>query len=173
MQIKKISKNKGFTLVETLIYAVGMVLLLGVIASLVYYMYNWYQYATISSKVDQVGLTIMDRVVKDIRTGKDIDFGQSVFNNANGVIDVDAKVGGSIISKKFSVQNQRIMYQENGGTAEYLTPPNMSITSFYLKNITASTSKSVHIDLQITFNTRSGTNTHSYSGLSVLRSSYR
>ncbi len=173
MQIK-VHKNKGFTILETLIYSIGLVILVGVIASLMYYMYNWYQYATISSKVDQVGLTIMDRIVRDIRTGRSIDLAQSVFGSASGAILVNAKVNGVSVTKKFATQSQRMTYQEDGGTVQYLSPSNMQISSFYLTNLSvASTSQAVKVDLQITYTTKDGQDTHSFSGLSIMRSSYR
>lgn len=173
MQIRKyIPTNRGFTLVETLIYAIGVVLLIGVITGLMYYMYNWYQYATIASKVDQTGLVLMDRLVRDIRTGTSIDFGQSSFNSTNGSIFINSKESGVNVTKKFSLQNGRILYQENGGTAQYLTPANMTAVKLYLTSITTSLSQAVRVELQITYTTRSGLVTHDFNGLSIMRQSY-
>jgi len=174
MRIKKIQiKNKGFTLVETLVYAIGLVLLIGVMTGLMYYMYNWYQYATISSKVDQIGLTLIDRIVRDIRTGNDIDLAQSSLNSNSGSIYIYSKVNGVSVPKKFSLSNGRVQYEENGGSAQYLSPANMTVSRLYFKDINSLISKSIKVELQITFNTRSGTITHDFNGLSIMRTSYK
>ena len=48
-----VGRQRGFTLVEALIYSVGTVLLLAVIVTALYYAYLWYGYATISPRVDK------------------------------------------------------------------------------------------------------------------------
>jgi len=169
---KKLQKNRGFTLIETIVYTFGLVLLIGTMVGLMYYMYNWYQYATISSKVDQIGLTVMDRLVRDIRTGTDIDLAQSTFNSATGQIFINGKEEGVAITKEFNLSNNRIQYEYDGGGAQYLTPQNMSISRFYFKDLSTSVSKAVKIEIQITYNTRTGPITHDFNGLAILRQSY-
>lgn len=169
---KRLQKNGGFTIVETIVYTFGLVLLIGTMVGLMYYMYNWYQYATISSKVDQIGLTVMDRLVRDLRTGTDIDLAQSTLNSPTGSIYINTKEAGVDTTKEFSLSNGRIQYEYDGGTAQYLTPQNMSISRFYFKDLSTEVSKAIKIEMQITYTTRSGLITHDFNGLAILRQSY-
>lgn len=159
-------------MVETIIYAAGLVVLIGVLVGLMYYMYNWYQYATISSKVDQLGLTLVDRMVRDIRTGTSIDLSQSSFESPTGWIFINSRDSGVDSTKKFSLQNGRIQYQYNGGTTQYLSPAIMSASRLYFTNISTGISQAIRVELQITYNTRTGPVTHDFNGLAIMRQSY-
>ena len=154
-------------------YASALVLLIGTIAGMFYYMYNWYSFATADAKVDQVGVTFMDRVVRDIRSGTDIDFAKSSFNTNNGEIFINAKENSVAVTKDFILNNGVIIYKKDGGVAQNITPSSVFIKRLYFTSITASTtSKSVKIDLDIEFKTKTGSSTRSYGGLSILRQSY-
>lgn len=155
-----------------MIYAVGVVLLIGTLAGFMFYMYNWYQYATVSSKVDQLGLTLVDRIVRDVRSGSNIDLAQSSFDTANGAIFINTKVGGVATTKEFLLSSGRVQYRENGGTAQYLSPANMSVSRLWFTNLPTPISKAVRVELEITYDTKSGAVTHGFNGLSILRQSY-
>lgn len=176
MQIRKSSKNKGFTLVETLVYAFGLVLLLGTMTGFTYYMYNWYQFATASSKIDQVGLTVLDRIVRDIRSGVNYDsgVGQSSFGVNDGSITVNTNDNGVTAIKKYSLSsNNKVQYQQDGGTTQDVSPDNVVISKLLFRNISTSLpSYAVRVEIEITFNARSGTITREFDDLAILRQSY-
>jgi Tfp pilus assembly protein PilW len=85
-------KNRGFTLVETLFYIAGLILLLLVISTILLYMFNWYKKVTIEPRVDQVGTLLVDRIVRDIHTSGTINSSQSSFNTTNGSLSVTGDI---------------------------------------------------------------------------------
>jgi hypothetical protein len=169
--IKIKGNNSGFTLVEMLFYSAGVVLLLAVITGMIYSAYTWYQMAIVVPRVDQVGLSIMSNIVSDIRAGKIINIGQSVFGNSNGVISLNTLPSDA--SKFYALQNGRIIYQENGGAVKYLSPIDVNVSKFYLSQITSPNSSAVRIDLEITYQTKNGTKINTYTDLAILKNSYQ
>lgn len=163
---------RGFTLIEVLLYGIGLVLILGAISSLIYYMYDWYRHATILPRVDRVGISIVDRVVRDIRTGVAIDGTQSSFGSNIGSTTIQAQVNEVDIIKAFAVDGNRVTYRENTNAPKYLSPADMNISRFRFTYISTSISDALRLDLDITYDTRDGPQTKTYTGLAILRQSY-
>ncbi|MES2314661.1 MAG: hypothetical protein V4524_01860 [Patescibacteria group bacterium] len=167
-----IIKNKGFTLLETIIYAAGLILLLGAMLTLLFTTYNWYRNATIGSRVDQVGTTLADRIERDIRTGQSIDTTNTAFATSSGTLSLNALVNSSNIVKRYALTSGRISYQENSGALQYLSPTDITVTRFYLKDILTGVSEAVKFNIDITYSTKTGTTTRTYSDVSIMRNSY-
>ncbi|MEK7609957.1 MAG: hypothetical protein AAB470_02465 [Patescibacteria group bacterium] len=164
--------QKGFTLIETLFYTAGLVLLIGAMITFMFYMFNWYNNVTIVPRVDRVGVNLVDKIIKDIRSGTLTNLAQSSLNTTNGTLSINANVNGVIVTKYFAINNNRLIYQVDGGTISYITPADMTISRFYITSDSTPVSQAVHFDIDINFNTRGGQQTKTYSGLAVLRQSY-
>jgi hypothetical protein len=119
-----------------------------------------------------MGLTLVDRMVRDIRSGEDIDLGQSSFNVNNGILSINARENGTSVTKKFSLDGNRLTYEYAGGSQEYLSPENMSVDKILLNHINTPISQAIRISMDISYATRTGTTTHSFYGLGILRQSY-
>jgi Tfp pilus assembly protein PilE len=170
--IKKIN-NRGFTLVEMLVYAAGVVLILGVIISMLYFAYSWYGTIVNTSRSDQVGVTLADRLVDDIRSAQTIENAQSSFGSSNSYLTLTVLVTPSVtMTKYYALQNGRIAYKENSGTLQYLTPADITISGFTLNSLTSAVSKAVRFSFDIVYTTKTGPATTTYSGLGILRNSY-
>lgn len=166
-----IKKQRGFTLMETLVYASGLILLLGAMLTLLSATYNWYRTVVIGSRVDQVGTTLTDRIERDIRTGKNTDSANSLFATTTGSITINTFNDSILTVKKYTLTNGRITYQENGIT-QYLSPSDINITRFYLTDILTGVSEAVKFDIDISYATKTGLVTRTYSDVVILRNSY-
>lgn len=164
--------KKGFTLIEIIIYSAGLVMVIGVIISLLVQMYGLYNKLTTEPRVDRVGITIVDRVIKDVRSGKSIDLGQSDLNTTTGSLSINSSVDGETVLKIISFDNGRVSYQENAGDSNYLSPDDMSITKLRFTLATSSISEAVRVDLDITYTVEQEERTKSFVGFSILRQSY-
>ena len=164
--------KKGFTTIELIIYSVGMVIVLGAIIYMLFQMYTLYKHLTIEPRVDRVGIAIVDRITKDIRSGDSINLAQSQFNVTTGNITVDSFENEIAVIKKFNYISGRVTYQENSGTVNYLSPDDISVSRFYFSQATSSVSQAVRIELDITYEMDSASKTKTYTGFSILRHSY-
>jgi Tfp pilus assembly protein FimT len=166
------TNNKGFTLVETLVYIAGLALLLAVLSTIFIYMYDWYRAVTIVPRVDQAGSTLVDRITRDLRTGESINLGQSALNTANGALSVTGTIDSNQVTKRFSLSNGYLSYEENGSAPSNLSPNGMTVSRLYFTNVTSPESSAVKFDIDITYNTKQGSTTKTYGGFVILRQSY-
>ncbi len=166
------NSQRGYTMVETLFYAAGMLVLLAVMTTFLYYMYDWYRNVTIEPHADRAGVQLVDKIIKDIRTGTAINSGQSAFNTTNGALSLSTLVSGAAVTKYFAVSNGRLTYQQNGGTVSYLSPTDVTISRFYITSTSTAISQGIRFDIDISYRLRTGTSTRTYSGFTLLRQSY-
>lgn len=170
---QRVLTSQGFTLVETLVYAAGLILLLGAILYLLSASYNWYSTATVGSRADQIGVALVDRIERDIRSGQNSNSSGSLFSTTTGALSINALVNSATIVKKYALTNGRITYQENSGSTQYVSPSDISVTRFYVTDIVNSVSEAIKFDIDITFSTKNGTTTtRTYSDVGIMRNSY-
>ena len=173
MTIKTTHYKKGFSLIELVIYVAGMIVLLGAVTTLIVSMYGMYRTATISSRVDQIGISVADRITKDIRTGISFNPAQSQFGIPTGALSLNAQAGANPLTKYFALQSGRLVYQENGGAVQYLTPKDVSVSNFNLASISTTVSEGVHFIIGIDYVLGGQSLTRTYSGVAILRHSYQ
>ncbi len=166
------TKTKGFTVIELLVYTAGMLVLLAAIVTVIYYMYNVYRDTTLGPRVDRIGIAVSDRITRDIRTGISFNAEQSQLNVPTGVLSLNAQVNGSTITKYIALEDGRIVYKENSGVENYLTPDTVSVSNFTLVPINTPVSNAIHFDISIDYETKGETKTRTYGGSAILRQSY-
>lgn len=166
-----ITKKRGFTLVELLVYAAGFTLLLGAMMSLIVSIYGWYTTATVVPRIDRLSTDITNLIVEDIRSGQYISYDS--FATTSGSVTLSALIGSTSVARTIALNNGRITYRENGGLVQYLSPKDVVISRFYLKNINTPNSLAIHFDMDVTYSVRGISQTRTYSGVSILRNSYQ
>jgi hypothetical protein len=166
-------KEKGFTLVEVLVYAAGLIILLSAMVTLLFYMYGWYRSVTIGPRSDQVGTFLVTKIEGDIRGANSINLSQSVFGSATGAISVTSTINSISTTTYYALQNGHLINQINGGASSYVSPSEMTISAFTLNQITTSVSSAVRFEIDVAYLTKSGTTTNAYYGLAILRQSYQ
>ncbi len=166
--------HKGFTLVETLFYIGGVVLLLGVIVTTLINTYTWYQEVVAYPRVDTQTTLALSRIISDIRGGETINAGQSTFNVDTGTLSITGlDANGITKTSVYSLSNNRITLQTNAGTTQFLTPASLRITRLRFNQLNTALSSAVRAEIQAEYQTRSGTTTTTYSSLGILKNSYR
>jgi hypothetical protein len=172
----RINLQRGFTLVETLFYAVGVALLLGVIVTMLYYALGWYRYATVSPRVDAAGSLIVDRIEDDLRAGLSLNSSQDTFNVALGSIGVNALDSSkNPVTYYYAVQSGKIVYQKNSGATQTISPSDLYVSRLQFNELDSADSKAIHFTVGIDYPipTGGGTTTNTYSGLAIMRNSYQ
>jgi len=164
--------KRGFTLIETVFYTAGLLLLVAAMVTFMIYMYNWYNNVTIIPRADRAGVNMVDKIVKDLRSGEAVNLAGSSFESVTGALSIDAVVGGATVTKYFSLDNGKITYKENSGTTQNISPGGMTVSRFYINSTSTPISEAIRFDIDISFNTKTGLQTKTYTGLAVLRQSY-
>ena len=166
-------KQKGFTLLETIIYIGGLILLLGAILGFLASTYDWYRNAIIGSRVDGVGVAMADNLIRSIRSGESVNPTGTAFGTTTGSLSLNAlDASSTAIIKKYALASGRMTYQENSGSVQYLSPSDITISRLYFTDIATPISEAVKFDIDITYNLKGVSQTRTYSGVAVMRNSY-
>jgi hypothetical protein len=172
MQIKNTPTTKGFTLIELVMYIAGLLALGTVMMVLIVQFYVLYKEIIAVPRADRVGLSLVDQITKEVRSANQIDTLNSQFGTTTGVLDVDSVSNNVTTSKKFSVQNGRVMFQDGTNTAVSISPKDLYVSNFNFTLVTTPVSQAVRFNLELQFRTRNATETKAYTGFAILRESY-
>ncbi|PIQ91682.1 MAG: hypothetical protein COV70_02410 [Parcubacteria group bacterium CG11_big_fil_rev_8_21_14_0_20_39_22] len=167
-----INRGKGFTLVELIVYIAGVTLILGLISYLIVKSYSLYEYFATRLRVDRTGTAIIDIVTKDIRTGSSVNLEDSVFGVPNGSLSITAVEDGETVVKEIYLEEGRVYYSEDGGSATAITPESLSVSGLQFTNIDTPVSVAIRYVVTITYTIKGETYFESYPGVAVLRRSY-
>lgn len=162
------NKQRGFLLVEAMVYVVVLVLLLAATTYFIVSSYRVYRDTITSAQADRVGMGLINELVRETRIGESINTGASGFGVAAGYITINTDT----TTKYFALSNGRVMYREGADPAVAFTPDTVEVSRFWLTHIVTPVSTAIRYDIGITYNTTSGPHTKYYRGVSILRQSY-
>ncbi|MEY4440794.1 MAG: hypothetical protein RLY49_420 [Candidatus Parcubacteria bacterium] len=172
MKIKNFSKQKGFTMLELVMYVSGLIILSTIIITLLVQFYSIYKEMVASPRADRTGLLIVDRITKEIRSANSINMINSQFNTTNGVLEINSVENGNTISKKFYVEDGIAKYQENNDSATNLSFDDFTVSNFNFQYLDTPVSEAVRFNLEFEYMIENATQTKSYTGFAILRESY-
>lgn len=167
--------KKGFSLIETIVYIAGLSILVLVISGLTIKILSLYKDLVIAPRTDQVAIAVVDRILKDVRSGISVDTNNSLLNTGFGYLTINSQESGSLVSKKFGYLNGRIFYEENSGFSNltnFITPSDFEVTEIRFTRINTGISEAIRVDLDFTYQNRGENITKEYTGLAILRKSY-
>lgn len=165
-------KTAGFSLIELMVYMTGLLVLGGVLILMLIQFYSLYKEIVSLPRADRTGLLLVDRITKEIRSANQIDAFESQFGTTNGVLDFDSVTDGVTTEKRLYVEDGIVKYQEDSGTPISLSSKDFTVSNFNFTSVNTSVSEAVRFNLELEFQTRSGTTTKSYIGFAILRESY-
>lgn len=169
---KREAISRGVTLVETLIYSAMAAIILGILGMMFIQIYGLYKDITIEPKTDRSVLLTVDRILKDIRSGQDINLENSVFGTTPGELYISAVENAVVVSKFYKLENGQIIYQENGGNENNLTSADIEITKLQFEYLTTGISEGVRVEIDASIEKDGGTEIKEYEGFAILRQSY-
>jgi type II secretory pathway pseudopilin PulG len=169
----KLAKQRGFSLVETIIYTASFALIMILIGTTLFSVYRWYERTVIAPRVDQAGVIVIDRLVRDIRSTESVNTGQSSFNTDSGSLSVNTKEVGDTITKVYTISSGKILLSEDGATPLPISPMGMYVSKLRFTKIDTSVSESIRAEVDIQYYVRNyGTTTKSFAGVAIMRNSY-
>jgi len=167
----KVKNFRGFSLVEMLIYVAATAILLLVLSVIFVRVYGLYKEITLVPRTDRSALLVVDRIVKDIRSGQNINQEESSFRVDSGILDISAVESATIVKKHYALDDGRITYQEDNGAVNYLTPSDIEVTKFKLTYLTTDISEGVRVEIDVVVPKKEEV-IKEYDGFAILRQSY-
>ncbi len=172
MKIKDISKQKGFTLLELLLYVSGLLILGTIIVTLIVQFYSLYREIVAAPRADRTALLVVDRITKEIRSADHINMSESQFNTENGVLDISTNENSTTVERKFFIQNGVVKYQEGNEDIQELSSDDFFVSNFNFYYVPTPVSQAVRFSLELQYQAQNATQTKSYTGFAILRESY-
>ena len=165
------SSQKGFSLVELLVYLASMTLVLLALSYVLAHTYVTYVSMVAEARADRSAGTLMQILATELRTGSAIDQANSVFNVTLGQLTIDAYDGVTETEKVFRVESDRVVL-ESDGVETFMTPEDIQASKLFFTQIVTPVSYAVRYELDLTYEVRGELVTKSYPGVVILRRSY-
>src|SRR3989344_6517536 len=154
--------KRGFTLIETIVYAAILAVLSVAVIATILSMTSAFAKAKILRRLTLDAETVLERVSRDARSASAVDDAASVLNASSSRLSLDT-------GNNFYISGGRVAFQQNGGVVDYLTSPTSSTTSFFVTKITTARSEAVKIQLTLSAGSGEGQITRSFFSTVILR----
>jgi type II secretory pathway pseudopilin PulG len=135
-------KNKGFTLVETLVYAALFVILLGAIINSTFLLSTSYRHVKDVKNAQMSALVAMDRISREIRQASTINGAGTSYNIPSGSLLLDT-------GAEFFLTDGKIMMEQNNVSQGALTTNNVQVGTLMFRRIDTGNSQGVKIEMTI------------------------
>lgn len=174
---KLLSSNKGFSLIEMLIYIGIFSLVFVFVLDMVFAASKSYDNFKIMKDLRMNAENLLERIGREIRFANNIDLINSVFSANYGKIYLNTTdETGSPKTLEFFVQSSstpHLAMRENGAQVKYLNSSSTEITSLVFREIqTATTSRSIRIELGVKAKKGKFEKTENFYTTAILKNSY-
>lgn len=166
-------KNRGFIILETLIYMVILVVVIFMIFKSVTSMIVIHRKVILSEALESSSSLSMERILREIRNASSVDIVGSSFGVSPGVLKLSGiDPDGAAYTITFDMVGGVMRIAKNAGTPSALTSGAITVNSLIFRHLSNSNSEAVRVEVSFVGNTGSDTKTLDLSGFAVLRGSY-
>lgn len=163
-------KNKGYSLVETLVYVLIFTILFGTIVTVTVLLSNSYRNIKALRDIESSAIATMNRMGREIKNSNTVDGTGTVYNVSPGSLLLDT--ASSTEDVKFYLSSGKIMLQEGTATIGALTLDSVTVTSLIFKPIVSTSSEAVKVEMTLEARGGKGTISKNFYTTAVLRGSY-
>jgi len=156
----------GYTLTETIVYAaIFVVLSVFVTNSIIVTARGLREVRTVRT-TNTSAEAAMERMIREIRYSDSINAAQSTLGTSPGILALNSidPSTGSLQTSTFSLSGSRLVIQKNAGVAYPLTSSSAVITNLVFRNMVASSTGAVRVEMTI--------NGKNFTGTAIMRRSY-
>ncbi|MFA6158688.1 MAG: prepilin-type N-terminal cleavage/methylation domain-containing protein [Candidatus Paceibacterota bacterium] len=167
------SYERGFTLVETLIYTALVALLLLVIVQMVLSSAASYRHSNAYLDINSAALSAFGAFSRDIRQAVSVDATSSALDMASGRLFLNTKdANGETGTVELYLNAGKVRVDQDGLYLGDLTPSNITVSNLTFRLLTAATTSAVRVEMTVAPRERAQVPALSFYGTYVLRASY-
>lgn len=167
-------RDRGFTLLEIIIYVAMLAILLISAVQLVLISSKIVLGTRSERAIFSTGEGAMETLVREVRQASEVIPSSSNFGVNPGTLvlrTTQAPGGPTVITRTFSLSSERLI-KNDGGADEFLTPPEARIKSLFFWHSATSTSDAIKIEMTIEAGDSRNLVTKKFYGTAVLRAKY-
>jgi len=169
----KKSKQKGFSLVEMIIYIAITSLVMIVIVDVILTVSRSNKQSVVYNNVKNSAISSLEKIVRETRSSISIDVGQSVFDSEDGALFLNSKdQNGDPKTIKFYIENDLLVVDVNGARFGPLTTNGTKVSGIIFNLFDTGNSKAVKIKIGIEGEKNGFTKNEDFYSTVVLRGSY-
>lgn len=165
--------NRGFSLIEILVYsaifAVALIMIVGTALGLS----RTYGGFSNLSRIERDGTVILERLTREARAAEGVDVGASTLGVNPSILVLNTKdENGAARTAEFFVTGVALHLKENGVDVGALTGNKVSVSSFVARRIATWRSEGVKIELELRSGESTASTTKKFYATTLLRNSY-
>lgn len=172
--MKKQNKNRGYSIIEILVYlAIFTALSIVVINSFMVILFS-FNTTNMNRALLESGTIAMERMSREIRQAESIEIGESSFVISPGVLQLkstDIENGDPAIVR-FETVNQALHLYKDDNDMGNLLDQNISITNLIFRRISSTNSEAVKIEMTLLYDRGQMTKSANFYNTIVLRGGY-
>lgn len=166
-------KNKGFTLVEMIIYVAILAIVSVIAINATLAMLRAFSDIRVSRDVNNTATVMLERIAREVRGATSVDTGQSILGVNPGVLILNTKdSGGNDTTIEFSITNNLMRVKEGGVDKGALNSGSVVVDNIVYYLVSGVNSDAVKIEMQLTGKRGSVQKTRKFYDTVVLRGSY-
>lgn len=167
-------KNKGFSLIEIIIYISIFAMISIVVINSFVVVVNSFAETRSTRDLLESGNTSLERISREIRQAKSIDIGNSTFASSPGVLQLNStNAGGNPRIVKFAVVNGALNLYQDGVLTGNLVGANISVTSLIFRRIAVTANvEAVKIEMTLQDNRSKTLHSENFYDTVLLRGAY-
>ncbi len=157
----KIKNNKGFTVVEIIAYFSILAIVSTLVITSIINLFKNYNIVKINQEIEYNAISILDKLTRDVRDANKINIQNSSFSVAQGSVSLDISSStNSLITNnvKFYLENNKIKYMQDSVYFGNLSTNSVTVSSFKIFYINASSSEAIKVELDLSANANPGIN---------------
>lgn len=169
----KLKKQKGFSLIELLVYISSLIIVLMIVINSLLLMSNSYASLKITQKINQTATGILNRIVLDTRWSKGLGGTGSIFNVDAGSLSLNVlDDNGDSTEVTFYLDGTDLKMKEGLSDPVVLNLPDVKVDKFFLNFVDTGISKLVKIELELSAERKGKIKTETFYDSVVMRESY-
>lgn len=160
-------KQRGYTLVEMVIYVALLAMLVGVVVTVLLGIVNSYKHIEVSLDL-QRNTQALDRIVRELQSATTINDGSSTFDSSPGTLVYTTFAGDT---RTVDLSGDSISLSENGSALGNLTTGDVVVTNMVFRYLNGFFSDAIKIEMTMEAGSGDAYRSESFSVTTVVRGS--
>ncbi len=153
-------QNRGFTLIETLIYLSLLIVLGAIVINSVFSLFSSYSKIRLTQDMETTAIQVLDKMTRDIHDASGIVDAQSSFGVPSSYVSLSIPTGGGgSNTAKYYVAGGKIKFDKNSEYLGDLSLSSVTVNNFDIDYVNGTSTKALKIELQLQAAVRNSTET--------------